>query len=100
MVLLLNLIPWIILFGGGYLTYRYRKVWVFAATVILLFLYFKAQPSYLPKGDIQRSAIPEFTVTKTAEIEDRNRKAVPQEDRQAQQESQYREGPVFLKKEN
>jgi hypothetical protein len=74
MVLLLNLIPWIILFGGGYLTYRYRKVWVFAATVVLLFLYFKAQPSYLPKGDIQRATIPEFTVPKTAEIEDRNRK--------------------------
>lgn len=97
MVLLLNLVPWIILFGGGYLTYRYRKVWVFVATLVLLILYFKAHPSYLPKGDIQRSSIPEFTAPKNAVIEDRNRKAVPQDERRREQERQYKEGPVFLK---
>lgn len=97
MVLLINLIPWIIVLVGGYLTWRKRKVWIAVATIAAMLLYMKAQPSYLPKGDIQRTAVPEFVVPKAAEIEDRNRKARDQMDVRKQQEDQYREGPVFLK---
>lgn len=81
---------------GGYLTWRKRKVWIAVATILALLLYMKAQPSYLPKGDIGRTAIPEFSVPAAA-IEDRNRKAQDQMDVRKQQEDQYREGPVFLK---
>lgn len=100
MVLLINLIPLMIVLVGGYLAYRKRKLWIAAATIFALFIYFKAQPSYMPKGDIQRSAIPEFTVPANAEIEDRNRKSQDRMEVRKQQEDQYREGPVFLKKEN
>lgn len=99
MVLLINLIPWVIVLVGGYLAYRKRKLWIVAATIAALFLYMKAQPSYMPKGDIQRSAIPEFAVPANAEIEDRNRKSQDRMEVRKQQEDQYREGPAFLKKE-
>ena len=102
MVFLLNLIPLAIVLLGLYAIYRARKNRnrIFAAvvfTVAGLFLYTKLQPSYLPKGDIERSEIPAFTVPEDAKIEDRNRAPVPQMERRAQQEEQYRNGPVFLK---
>lgn len=97
MVLLINLIPLMILLVGGFTAYKFRKLWIIAATIFALFIYFKAQPSYMPKGSITRPPIPEFTAPKNAVIEDRNRKAVPQDERRREQERQYKEGPVFLK---
>lgn len=71
------------------------KALVIAATVVVTFaiIYSKIQPSYLPKGDIQRSDIPGFEPSK-AEIEDRNRKPVPSEVRQERMEAEYRQGTV------
>lgn len=107
MVLLINLIPLIIVLCGGFFLYRGYKagktggtlIAVAACTLFTLFLYFKAQPSYMPKGDIKRTEIPALSASPSAQIEDRNRQPVPQMDRRAQQEEQYREGPVFLKED-
>lgn len=95
MVLLINLIPLVILLVGGFMAYRKRRLWIAATTIIALIIYFKAQPSYMPKGDIQRSEIPEFTVPADAAIEDRNRKPVPVEDRRQQMREDVQRGPAF-----
>lgn len=95
MVLLINLIPLAILLVGGIAAYKKRKLWIAAATILVLLIYFKAQPSYMPKGDIQRSSIPEFTVPADAEIEDRNRKPVPVEERRQQMREAVQRGLEF-----
>lgn len=95
MVLLINLIPWLIVAGatvcGFYFNTKKVWVWMFGIMIATAVLYPKVQPSYMPKGDITRTALPEFEASK-AEIEDRNRKPVPSEVRQAQQEEEYRKG--------
>ena len=100
MVLLLNLIPWIIFLSGAVLSWKVKSdKWKWVAligTVGAMALYYKAQPSYLPKGDIQRTEVPSFEQSK-AEIQDNNRKPVPSEIRNAEQERKYKEGLVFVK---
>ena len=76
MILLINLIPLLIAAIGFGLSWKLKKLWIAAATVAALFLYFQAQPSYMPKGEISRSAPPVF-VESEAGIEDRNSKPVP-----------------------
>ena len=95
MVLLINLIPMVIVLVGGFMTYKKRKLWIAIATILALVIYFKAQPSYMPKGDIQRSEIPEFTAPTNAAIEDRNRKPVPVEERRQQMREDVQRGPAF-----
>ncbi len=63
----------------------------FLGTLIVLVLYMKAQPSYLPKGDIQRTNVPEFSES-IAIIEDRNRKPATQEETRKMREDQYKKG--------
>lgn len=62
--------------------------------ICLFILYPKIHPSYLPKGEIQRSEVPGFEPSK-AEINDRNRKPEPTEVRQSRQEKSYKEGTGF-----
>lgn len=104
MVFLLNLIPLLIFLVGAFFATRAMKrggwkrtLMVIVATIITIWLYLKAQPSYMPKGDIKRTPVPAFVPSSPAEIEDRGRKPVALEERRAQQEQQYRDGPVFLK---
>lgn len=97
MVLLLNLIPFVViaLAAASVIYFKTVKVAAIAATVVLLFafLYPKIQPSYLPKGDIQRTTVPGFELS-NAQIEDRNRKPVPSEVRQERQEQEYKKGAL------
>ena len=102
MVVLLNLISALLVLSALFSLYKWVKTkerkhaLYLAGYIAAIWLYTFLLPSYLPKGEIKRSAIPEFTQT-TAEIENRARQPVPQEERRAQQEQQYREGPASLK---
>lgn len=73
------------------------RIQIILVTALVLIIYAKAQPSYLPKGDIKRTDVPSLSSGSTAEIEDRLRKPVPSEVRNAEQERQYREGAPSLK---
>lgn len=76
MILLLNLLPYLVVAAGLLLGIKLRKVWIFLAALVLAAIYNMAQPSYAPKGTVQRSQVPAFTES-SASIEDRNSKPVP-----------------------
>lgn len=76
MILLLNLLPYLVVAAGLLLGIKLRKVWIFLAALALAAIYNMAQPSYAPKGTVQRSQVPAFTES-SAGIEDRNSKPVP-----------------------
>ena len=101
MVLFWNTLPFIVFAIAAGVVLWARSVtvtcWTVAIAATFLFLYPKVQPSYLPKGDIQRSELPAFEPSK-AEIEDRNRKPVDPEVRDARQKEQYELGSPALKR--
>lgn len=97
MVVLLNLLVFIVIMGLFYAWWKTKKHFFFFIAVLFLIIYPQIQPSYMPKGDIPRTSVPSFEAS-NAEIEDRNRKPVPSEVRQAEQERMYKEGPVFIQK--
>lgn len=80
MNLLLTIIVWAVFCGGVFAWWKTKKHWVLAVTVLLLAIYQQAQPSYLPKSEIQRSPPQEFTES-DATIEDRNSKPASLETR-------------------
>lgn len=96
MILLINLIPMAIFAIGMYFAFKRRNGWIAVGTLVALALYAKAQPSYMPKGEIKRSDIPAFEVS-TSKIEDRNRKPVAPEVRDATMKQKISEGLDFLK---
>lgn len=88
MVVLLNFLPVIIVvFMALFIRYAVpSKVgkWVFSLlTVGMLFVYFQIQPSYLPKGTVKDLPRAEFKVD-DLQIQDRMRKTVSPEERDAQ----------------
>lgn len=95
MTILLNLIVPTALFVCIWMFWKTRKAYWLIVIGVFIFLYAKVQPSYMPKGRIQRSAVPEFSAPK-GEIQDRNRKAVPSEIRNAEQQEAYRRGLPFI----
>lgn len=98
MIILLNLIPAAILAVGFYLTIRRRSWKIALATLVLMALYAKFQPSYMPKGEVKRSEIPAFEVS-TSKIEDRALKPVSGEERDRIMKEKVSNGLDFLKKE-
>ena len=103
MVLLIQLVPWVVLtiLGVIILCSKHKKVriWAMIALIIFLIVYPKVQPSYMPKGEISRTAVPGFEPSK-AVIEDNNRKPVSSEERQAKQDEEYRLGAPGLRPDN
>lgn len=97
MVLLLNLLVPIVLIVIGTIAWKTKEWKVLLAIPVFFLLYSAAQPSYFPKGDIQRSAVPEFEPSK-AEIKDLARNPVPSEVRNEEQERKYKEGLSFIPK--
>ena len=99
MVLFWNILPAIIVALTFFVVLRAKKskvkLWTVGIAAALLILLQMAQPSYLPKGDIQRSELPAFEPSK-AQIEDRNRKPVDSEIRDARQKEQYELGSPAL----
>ena len=94
MTLLLNLLPLLIAAIGFGLSWKFRKLWIAAVTVAALFLYFQAQPSYMPKGEITRSEPPVFTESETP-IEDRNSKPMSGEERDQRMQDAVKRGLDF-----
>ncbi|UUC95340.1 MULTISPECIES: hypothetical protein [Comamonas] len=94
MTLLINLIPLLIAAIGFGLSWKLRKLWVAAATVATLFLYFQAQPSYMPKGQVTRSEPPAFTESE-ARIEDRNSKPMSGDERDQRMRDAVKQGLDF-----
>lgn len=94
MTLLINLIPLLIAAIGLGLSWKLRKLWVAAATVATLFLYFQAQPSYMPKGQVTRSEPPAFTESE-ARIEDRNSKPMSGDERDQRMRDAVKQGLDF-----
>lgn len=94
MTLLINLIPLLIAALGLGLSWKFKKLWVAGATLVVVFLYFQAQPSYLPKGEITRSAPPVFTEL-DARIEDRNSKPMPGNERDQRMRDAVKNGLDF-----
>lgn len=70
MILLLNLLPYLVAALGAFIALKLRKVWILLATIAALIIYMKAQPSYMPKGQVERAPVPEIEQTE-ASIEDR-----------------------------
>lgn len=95
MILLLNLVVPFFVIIVGFIAWKTKNWKSLLALPFAWIIYTAAQPSYLPKGDIQRSSVPEFTPSK-AEIVDKARKPVPSEVRNAEQERKYKEGLVFV----
>jgi hypothetical protein len=103
MVLLFNLIPALIALVFilcAYLSWRrardpHRALgWLFVMVVALL-LYQKFQPSYGPKGVVQRSDVPAFEY-KEIPVADHLRKPLPGEERDAKRALQTKEKLPFL----
>ena len=94
MTLLINLIPLLIAAIGLGLSWKLRKLWVAAATAVTLFLYFQAQPSYMPKGQVTRSEPPTFTEPE-ARIEDRNSKPMSGDERDQRMRDAVKQGLDF-----
>lgn len=70
MVLLLNLLfpLGMVLLGASY--YKWRKKWIIVVAAIALILYPMAQPSYMPKGRVERTELIPFE-HKELEVQDR-----------------------------
>ena len=94
--LLINLLPLAIAVIGLGLSWRYKKLWMAAATAAILFVYFQAQPAYLPKGQIMREAPPVF-VESDAQIENRLSQPVPGSERDQRMQDAIRQGLDFKK---
>lgn len=95
MVVLLNILPFLVLIAAFAIAFFSKsmrvRAWAIISAVAFLLLYSMVQPSYLPKGEITRTAVPDFS-SPSGEIQDRNRKPEPTETRQARQEQAYRDG--------
>jgi hypothetical protein len=60
MVIILNLLPFLVSLGLGFIAYKIRKWWPIVVMVVFVLTYKLVQPSYLPKGVVERTQLPEF----------------------------------------
>lgn len=108
MIILLNLLPLLIFAIGCYWAYlkftrntgdsdaRYKAALVpLLTTLLALLLYFQVQPSYVPKGKIERTSIPEFEYKKI-DVKDSTLKPMSGEERDERRKSQYKEILPFV----
>ena len=91
MVGILNIIAVAVYAAMLYAWWRTKKHWLLFAMIGLAVVYGQFQPSYLPKGEVYRTAPPQFSAP-TGEIKDENRKPVTSEERNALQEQSYKDG--------
>lgn len=104
MTLVFNLLPLLITGVFLFWTYvRFKKdkskvVLPLILLVMTLFLYFQVQPSYLPKGEIKRSAIPQFE-QKELKVKDIQSKPMSGEERDERRNKAYKEPLPFIEKD-
>lgn len=97
MIVLLNLASAIVILLGVYFSVKLKKLWPIAAAASLTFLYTFFQPSYMPKGTIQRAEIPAFEQS-DAQIEDRSLKPQGGSVYDAKREQKIIDGLPFIEK--
>ncbi len=93
MIAALNLIPLLLLLLAALAFYKKSRLGL-AGIVVLAVLYVVMQPSYLPKGNIERSPVPAFSPSE-AHIEDRTRQPSSLEQRDQQMQEAVRKGLDF-----
>lgn len=102
MTLVLNLLPLFIIAIGAVFVWKLKaiksKVLAVGITIAALFLLGQAQPSYLPKGEIKRSAIPTHKVDDSLVIQDRNSKPMTPAERDERMTQKYKDGLDFIEK--
>lgn len=89
MVVLLNLLPLLTFLGCCYLAYKIKKWWLIMLGVLSIALYFQIQPSYIHKGEVVRTAPPEFEQS-DKKIEDRMSKPKSGEEYDKRRQDEYR----------
>lgn len=95
MIAALNLIPLALLVLAAWAVWKKSRTGLIGV-VLLAAVYAVVQPSYLPKGAVERSPVPAFTPSDAA-IEDRNRKPTPIEERDQRMQDAVRNGLDFKK---
>ena len=93
MIAALNLIPLALLALAAWSVSKKSRAGLIGV-VLLAAVYAVVQPSYLPKGTVERSPVPAFTPS-DAPIEDRNRKPTPIEERDQRMQEAVRKGLDF-----
>lgn len=104
MTFVFNLLPVVI--AGVFLFWAYSRfkkdkikaILPLVLMVTTLVLYFQVQPSYLPKGEIKRSAVPQFE-QKQLGVKDITSKPLSGEERDARRKEQYKEPLSFIEKD-
>lgn len=97
MIVLLNLLSVVVLGSGAALSYFLKKVWPIAVAIIFVILLSFIRPSYMPKGEVVRSVIPEFETSQSV-IQDRSLKPKPGEYYDEKREKKIKDGLEFLEK--
>ena len=69
------------------------------AFAVFCWIYGVAQPSYLPKGEVRRSTVPEFQ-EQELEVQDRTSKPMSGEERDRIRHERYRKGLEFMGEED
>lgn len=98
MVVFLNMLPYLVMGVAIWIAYhaiktRTWRLMLISIGIIIIFGFI--QPGSLPKGDIKRSEIPEFT-TSDVVIDDRGRKPIPKDEVRQERVDQIKTGPEFL----
>ncbi len=99
MIFLLNIIPWVILVGSFLISFYTRKFWIILAGLVVFFLYTSLQPSYLPKGEVERAKLPEFEQS-NKEITDRLSKPQSGDEYDRKRQESYKEIDRRLEERN
>lgn len=99
MVILLNLVPLALILLGGYLGYLRKWKSVAVATLVLV-VYTVAQPSYVPKGVVERTYLPPMEQSKHSEIRNNLRSPVNGVERDKAMKEKLQDGVKFLINDN
>lgn len=80
--------------GSTALAAKLKKLWPLIVMCIVMVVYTIVQPSYLPKGEVKRSVVPEFDKSES-EIVDRSLKAKSGEEYDQKRNELIKEGLPF-----
>lgn len=99
MIILLNLAIVLISVMAIAVAIHWKKWWPLVVAGVFIILYNFIQPSYLPKGMVQRSEIPAFEHS-DAKIQNRVLQPTSGVEYDARREQQIKDGLPFIKEEN
>lgn len=95
MIAALNLIPLVLLIAAGWAVFKRNRI-ALAAVALLAVVYVVAQPSYLPKGTVERSPVPPLAPSEAA-IQDRTRQPDTLQERDQRMQEAVSNGLDFKK---